>query len=89
MFNLEVRSDFQIEFAFLLLRIEHLDTLTHLMSIWSHRDTNSSRQSEVRQFQISIFVNQQILWLQVAMENTMHVQEQRSIKELIHKFLIH
>lgn len=39
------------------------------MSISSHWNAKSPRQSEIRQFQIVVLVNQKVLWFEVAVKD--------------------
>jgi hypothetical protein len=65
------------------------DIKKYLMSIGPQRNAKSSSQSKIRQFQIALVVNQQVLRFQVAMKHTMAVAVSHTLEQLNHKLPDH
>lgn len=63
--------------------------LLYLVGIGSQRNTEGSRQSEIRQLQVTLTVDQQVLRLQVAVQDSVAVTITNSLDQLGHKFLHH
>ena len=59
----------------------------YLMCVSSEWNTKSSCQAEISQLQIPLFVNEQILWLQVPMKDPVTVAISHTIHELAHETL--
>ena len=59
------------------------------MRISSQRHTKRPRQSEIRLLQIPLFINQQILGLQITMQNAMRMAVSNPRDQLIHEALDH
>lgn len=53
------------------------------MGVDSDRDAEGPSQAKVRQFNDSLVVNQEVLWLQVAVEDSATVAEQNALQDLI------
>lgn len=43
----------------------------HLVRVSPHRNTEGTCKTKIRQFKVILFVNEQILWLQVAVKDAM------------------
>lgn len=52
------------------------------MSIDSDRDTKGSGQSKISNLYNSLFINEQILWLEVPVQNTTLMAEQDALEQL-------
>ena len=61
--------------------------LIYLMGICSHRNAKGSREAKICEFEISLSIDEQVLRLQVAMEDTMRVTVVKTFNELIREFL--
>ena len=57
------------------------------MSVRSHGNAECSRKTEVSKLEVVIFIDQQILRLEVAMEDTMAVAVTQASGEMIGEFL--
>lgn len=53
------------------------------MSVDSDRNAEGPRQPEIRQFDDSFVVNQEVLWLQVPVENSAAVTEVDALQDLV------
>jgi len=61
--------------------------LTNLMGICSHRNPERASKAEVSQFEVVPFVNEEVLWLKIAMEDAMGMTVEETGIQLICKFL--
>ena len=53
------------------------------MSVGAHWDVESSRQTEIRQFDHTLSVNQKVLRLQITVVNTSRVAEMQRLSKVI------
>lgn len=61
----------------------------YLMSICPQRHTKSASQTEIRQLQIALVVDQKILRLEIAVQNAVGVAVLDTLAQLHHKLLDH
>lgn len=54
----------------------------YLMSVRAQRDSKSSCQSKISQLDCSCFVNEQVLWLQVPVHDSVRVAEAHTLQQL-------
>ena len=59
----------------------------HLVRKSPHRDSKRSRKSKICQLQIVPTIDQQILWLQIAVQDPVGVAVKQTGVELVRKFL--
>lgn len=59
------------------------------MGIGSQWNTKGSGQTEISEFKVAITVNEQVLWLQIAVKNTMAVAVTDTLAQLAHELLDH
>lgn len=59
------------------------------MGICAERNAESARKAKISQLQVAVLVDQQILWLQIAMKNAMRVAVSNALAKLMHKLLDH
>jgi len=57
------------------------------MSVCPHRNAKGSREAKICEFEVVFLVDQQILRLEVAMQNSMRVAVQKASIELMSEFL--
>ena len=58
---------------------------TYLVRESVNWDTERSGETKVSNLQLSLFVDQQVLWLQITMEDSIFVTEGRALEKLIHE----
>lgn len=56
---------------------------THLMGVGTDWDTECSAETKISNFYRSLIVNEQILWLEVAVDDTAHVHKHYTLKNLV------
>jgi hypothetical protein len=61
--------------------------LPYFVCVSPQWDTKSSRQTKISQLEIAFPINQQVLWLQVAVKNPMTMAVFDSLNQLCHKLL--
>lgn len=59
----------------------------YLMGVCSHRNTKGSREAKICKFKVIFLIDEQILGLEVAMQDSMRVTVQKAGIELMSKFL--
>lgn len=59
------------------------------MGIGAQRNAKGTGKSEISQLQVALAVNEQILWLQIAVKNTVGVTVADSLAQLTHELLDH
>lgn len=58
------------------------------MGVGAHRDTEGASKTEVSELEVIMLVDEQILWLQVAVKNPVRVAVQKTGGELVSEFLL-
>jgi hypothetical protein len=49
------------------------ETRTHLVSVCSKWNPESSSETKVRKFQIKVLIDEEVLWLEITVQNAMRV----------------
>ena len=57
------------------------------MGVGSERDSKGTGKTEIRQLQVAVTVDQEVLRLQIAVEDSVRVAEPDAMAELAHKLL--
>lgn len=61
--------------------------LTHLVGISAQRDTESTRKTKVSQLEVTLLVDEQVLWLEISVQNAVGVAVVDAANELEGEFL--
>ena len=60
---------------------------THLMRVRPKGDTESASETEIGEFKVVVLIDQEVLWLQVSVQDTMRVTVEQARNELVREFL--
>jgi len=56
---------------------------TYFVGVRSYWDTKSPRQSKICEFNVSVGINEQVLWFEISMKDTMAVTVVQPLEQLI------
>jgi hypothetical protein len=61
----------------------------YLVGVCSQRDTESAGQTEIRQLEVAVFINQEVLRLEVTVQNSVGMAVLDALAQLHHELLHH